>query len=1358
YLAGHSIGSFAIYPVAFYPLASEIRYMTSVTVEVISAPTVRAAEAQLNLNNTARITERIVRLTENPDMLESYSYPPVESTDDMDMLLITKNNMISWFSDYITYKESAGFIVEIISTEEIYSQYTGQDDQDKIRNCIIDHFQNHNLSFVLLAGDADPNSSTDRIIPHRGFYAVDDLDIPADMYYCCLDGTWNNDGDNRWGEPGETDLYAELAIGRLCVDSQTEVNNFTNKLKLYQDSPVVADIEKGLMVGEQLNNNPMTWGGDYKDQIADGSSAHGFTTAGFTSNFVISELYERDMNWNKSHVFAKFSTEGTHLLNHLGHSSPTYNMKMYTSDLTTTNFTNNGITRGFVIGYSQGCYNGSFDNRDWDNNYGEDCFAEKITTIATAEVASLANSRYGWYSPGNTNSSSQYVDRQFFDALFGEEISLIGNTNADSKEDNASYFNNSEYMRWTVYNMNLFGDPSMDIWTADPVDIVTDYPQGVSIGSSEITFDTDAPFARIGLFQNNALIGRALADADGNATLILFDPLSSDEPIDVSIIAHNRNRHNGTIMVVTNQPYVLFNSYQVHDPTGNNNGTVDFGEYIDLGLGVKNVGDQPATGVVVIISTQDSYCTITDDTETYGNLAAGEIKFIDNSFAFEVTDDIPDQHILEFNLVATGDSTWTSVFSITVCAPVITPGTYTISDPTGNNNGHLDPGETADISFDISNTGHSDAPDVLVNLTSASGYLTVNTSGISLGTLAAGQTQTAVFSVTAGSSTPIGTMGQLNLEATSGNYSGEKQYAIKIGLIFDDFETGNFSMFDWQTGGSQPWEVTTSNPYEGSYCAVSGNVSDNQFSLLMLNYESMYDDSVTFWVKVSSEDGYDYLKFYIGNQVAGQWAGTVPWTRVSFPVEAGSHSFKWQYIKDTYVSSGQDCAWIDFATFPAPLTTSAYAGVDDAICEGSLYTCLGAAFNYTSLLWTTSGTGTFNNTGILEPEYTPSEDDILNGSVELTLTVTGPTNTVSDYMILTINQEAMADAGSDFTICETGTALLTNASASGYSSLNWSTSGDGYFDDNSLIHPEYFPGPGDIASGSVILTLTASGQAPCPDVQDQAAISIIPQAEAFAGNDGGVCSNGSFTIQDASVSNSNTIQWSTAGDGIFDDPSLLHPAYTPGIGDVNAGSVILTLTVSCPPCADVTDEMTLTVIEAAQPEAGADAEICHDAVFHAEGGIGGDYDSFVWSTSGDGSFDNPYSLSAIYTPGTQDIAGMGVTLTLTASGTAPCEDVADHLQLSIKDCSSIGEMAELHRPEVYPNPGDGSFFIRFQNHRVIKPVISVLNIMGQVVQTRNDVLQAGQAECHINIPFGPGIYYLRIEIGQSQWLEKIVIR
>ena len=1018
FLAGHSIGSFSICPVVYFPSDNQVKLLESITLEIETQSSEKAQKATRFLKNDYYTSRRIKQIVENPEQLSVYSYNNSRYIVEADILFITKESFIPAFEEYIEYKRSTGYIVNTVSTEDIYSQYNGQDEQEKIRNCIIDQYETFGISFVILGGDADPGNPSEKIVPHRGFFAIDDNNIPSDMYYSCLDGTWNDDGDNKWGEYGEYDLYAEVGIGRICVDSETEIENFTNKLKMYQNSPVIEDIEKALMIGEELNDNPWTFGGDYMDEIIDGTSNHGFTTAGFPESFSIVKLYDRDGGWNKYDVFDEVNNNGSHLLNHLGHSNVSYNMKMSTSDLNTNNFQNDGINRGFFIGYSQGCYNGSFDNRSTNGSYGyEDCFAEKITTIETAEVACIANSRYGWYAPGNTNSTSQYIHRQFCDAFWGEELFLIGHVNSDSKEDNASYFNGNTYMRYTVYETNLFGDPTLDIWTEIPQDIISSYPASISIGSLEIAFETNAPFARIGVFQNGNIIGRAIADNQGNTIVNFFEPVIIPDILEVSIIAHNKIRHQGSVVIVTNQPYVIYDSYEVVDTAGNGNGFVDFAESILLNLGVINVGDQPASDVEVILSTEDQYITITDQTEDYGDFEAGETIVIDEAFAFDVAANIPDGHVILFDIEAIGDTTWNSYFYITVNAPILSCGMIHVDDNNGGNgNGHPDPGETVDLIIESSNFGHSACFEAIGIISSQSNYVTINSDSYEIGTIEEGETLNAVFSITVDEATPVGTIVCFMYDLISGEYQLQKSYGLKAGIIVEDFESGDFNQYDWQFAGSADWTITSSEVYEGAYCAKSGNIGNNQSTFLFLTRNIMADDSISFYRKVSSEATYDFLKFFIDNTMQDQWSGEENWERVSFPVSAGEHKFTWVYYKDSYVSNGSDCGWIDYIVLPAEAKTTAFAGKDAEICAGDDYQLNGTATYYNSLEWTTSGDGIFDDNTILTPVYSPGDEDIINESVTLTLTAISD-DTASNGMVMTINPLPVATVTGTTSIC-----------------------------------------------------------------------------------------------------------------------------------------------------------------------------------------------------------------------------------------------------------------------------------------------------------------------------------------------------
>lgn len=135
----------------------------------------------------------------------------------------------------------------------------------------------------------------------------------------------------------------------------------------------------------------------------------------------------------------------------------------------------------------------------------------------------------------------------------------------------------------------------------------------------------------------------------------------------------------------------------------------------------------------------------------------------------------------------------------------------------------------------------------------------------------------------------------------------------------ESFETGTYPD-GWTFGGDADWFVTDDTAFDGLYSARSGDISHNQTSVLSITVFVQEADTLSFYRKTSCEDAggnnYDYLKFEIDDVERGRWDGDTPWGRVAYAVEAGEHTFSWIYRKDGNVSSGEDCAWIDFVDFP----------------------------------------------------------------------------------------------------------------------------------------------------------------------------------------------------------------------------------------------------------------------------------------------------------------------------------------------------------------------------------------------------------------------------------------------------------
>lgn len=221
------------------------------------------------------------------------------------------------------------------------------------------------------------------------------------------------------------------------------------------------------------------------------------------------------------------------------------------------------------------------------------------------------------------------------------------------------------------------------------------------------------------------------------------------------------------------------------------------------------------------------------------------------------------------------------------------------------------------------------------------------------------------------------------------------------------FETGAFPT-GWTFAGNANWTITNAASWDGQYSAKSGAIDNDETTQVIVTMEAASAGEISFYRKVSSEANYDYLTFYINNVQKGQWSGEVAWSEVSFPVNAGMNTYKWVYEKDVYVVSGQDAAWIDFVIFPPSPTVNANAGPNGQICSDETFTCQGNASFYTSVQWTTAGDGAFSNASVLTPVYTPGTNDLLGGSVVLTLTAYDGSNSNSDEMTLTIDPLPLA--------------------------------------------------------------------------------------------------------------------------------------------------------------------------------------------------------------------------------------------------------------------------------------------------------------------------------------------------------------
>ena len=493
-----------------------------------------------------------------------------------------------------------------------------------------------------------------------------------------------------------------------------------------------------------------------------------------------------------------------------------------------------------------------------------------------------------------------------------------------------------------------------------------------------------------------------------------------------------------------NQPYVSYYSHELTTIPGDLTQTMNFGDSLYMSLGLKNIGDQPAEDLTAFLSVSCPFITLTDSIEPYGTMQPEEIKVIPDGYAFKVSDTIPDGIKVKFYVtVSSPDTSWQSYFSIEAHAPALRITSLVIDDETGgNNNGNLDPGETVEVRITTANWGDFPCFNTYGLLSCESPFITIHNDSSYLDSIVMLAPKIAVFTLSVDDEAPTGIGIFLDYLAVSGLYHAEATFQETIGIIVEDWETNSFYKFPWHHSGNKPWTITPINPYEGIYCATTWELDDYQSSILDVEYTAGADDSISFYRRVSSEPDWDFLHFYIDGVLQGSWSGDVPWGRVSFPLDAGPHTFKWRYAKDIFLSVGLDKAWLDFIEFPPPVLPEVDAGPDGAVCAGSPYQLQGMASGQDSLKWISKGDGTFSNDTILNPLYFPGTNDILTGEVKLMLRGYVEYGSALNSMILTIKEAPQVSILADpkDTLCSWQSGTLSTEQIPGASYL-W-TPGD----------------------------------------------------------------------------------------------------------------------------------------------------------------------------------------------------------------------------------------------------------------------------------------------------------------------------
>jgi hypothetical protein len=338
------------------------------------------------------------------------------------------------------------------------------------------------------------------------------------------------------------------------------------------------------------------------------------------------------------------------------------------------------------------------------------------------------------------------------------------------------------------------GDPVVDIWTAYPEEPAVSHADPIAAGANStiVTVETGGEAienALVCAMKGTETYATGYTDANGRVELAFGEAVTAGDLL-LTVSKHNVYPYQATIPVATQNVYVGFIESDVDDDqngasSGNEDGKINPGETIELGVQVRNYGFNAATGVLGTLTCDDPYVTIEQPTALFGTVAAGAAVWSANSLVFSLDNACPHDHLLRFGLeVSAGGDTWHSLIELDAVSADLVATATTLYNHGGN--GRLDPGETVELSVELTNNGDMDAEVVMGAISTSSPYIVIGNGSASFGNIAIGATGENtgdLFSITASSTTFEGHLATFDLITEfSGGVTDTTHFELTVGL------------------------------------------------------------------------------------------------------------------------------------------------------------------------------------------------------------------------------------------------------------------------------------------------------------------------------------------------------------------------------------------------------------------------------------------------------------------------------------------------------------------------------------------------------------------------------------------------
>lgn len=646
--AGFRLVSVMVSPFSLRPKSGLLSLNTKLRITVDYADGVDKTQT-LAPEQRDRALAGLRSLVKNPQDLEQFSPPAsLPGLPEINYLIITNDALAPLFASFADYRTSRGLRAEIRTEQWIDRTYDGRDLQEKTRNLIIDYYQHRGLSYVLLAGD-NAQVPCRRIHLDAGGTIGD---IPTDLYFGDLDGSWDSNRNDAFGEMSDSvDLYADVTVGRASVDCAQQAQNFIAKVETYENNPATDYLKRSLLPSGWLWQSIGYHGKFVNDSII--NELPGDWTNVKMENPPSNQAVQDSFD----HAFAIFDPAGHG--NEAG---------VYYEDGTPIYLTGNAAQqhnyRRYSIMTSLACDPGNFE--------AEDCLAEVAMNCDSAGcIGVMLNSRYGWGTPPSMGPSELLCVR-FYDYLFNSQDYVMGVCHDQSREVYAGASQTDALWRWCLTEFNLFGDPAMDIWTDAPGQFAVSSADTISTGGQNLSVTVTPAFAGalVCAWKGDEVFATNRTDRFGHVTLAIH-PVTAGQ-LKLTATSHNELAGTRTVVVKAGapEPSIAYRRCCIEDSGQYNpDGILEPGETANLGLTVANVGTGSADNASVVLRLVSGKATVLDSDGTFGTIAAGESATTTSLSLKAAPDAKPGSNLQLVADVTSGGTEWDLEFDIRIGYP-----------------------------------------------------------------------------------------------------------------------------------------------------------------------------------------------------------------------------------------------------------------------------------------------------------------------------------------------------------------------------------------------------------------------------------------------------------------------------------------------------------------------------------------------------------------------------------------------------------------------------------------------------------------------------------------------------------------